>query len=200
VAGTQPLRARPDALDPVSPQATRCSTGMPVRTLPPACGQNGWLACRIGDRRRGSGFVVSWGSGHEPNGRQGRGAGRGRRRSGRGAPDEGAPARQRRRRAGQRPLAHGHRQPVARRGGARRPPARSARRAGRPGRGAGPPGLRGSRHRASRQRLRAALRQARQLLETGEVLNPDEPPTTRRTLRSLPLELATRRARGEGRL
>ena len=51
-----------------------------------------------------------------------------------------------------------------------------------------------------RQEVRAALRQSKQLLETGEVLSPDEPPTTRRTLRSLPLELATRRARGEGRL
>jgi hypothetical protein len=51
-----------------------------------------------------------------------------------------------------------------------------------------------------RQDLRAALRQSKQLLETGEVLHPDEPPTTRRTLRSLPLELATRRAGGEGRL
>jgi hypothetical protein len=51
-----------------------------------------------------------------------------------------------------------------------------------------------------RQELRAALRQARQLLETGEILRPDTPPTTRRTLRNLPLELATRRARGEGRL
>ena len=51
-----------------------------------------------------------------------------------------------------------------------------------------------------RQDLRAALRQSRQLLETGEVLRADEPPTTRRTLRGLPLELATRRAGGEGRL
>ena len=51
-----------------------------------------------------------------------------------------------------------------------------------------------------RQDLRAALRQSKQLAETGEVLSPDRPPTTRRTLRSLPLELATRRARGEGRL
>jgi hypothetical protein len=51
-----------------------------------------------------------------------------------------------------------------------------------------------------RQEVRAALRQSKQLLETGEVLTPDEPPTTRRTLRSLPLELATRRAGGEGRL
>ena len=51
-----------------------------------------------------------------------------------------------------------------------------------------------------RQDLRSALRQSRQLLETGEVLRADEPPTTRRTLRGLPLELATRRAGGEGRL
>jgi hypothetical protein len=51
-----------------------------------------------------------------------------------------------------------------------------------------------------RQQVRSALRQSRQLLETGEVLRADEPPTTRRTLRSLPLELATRRAGGEGRL
>jgi hypothetical protein len=51
-----------------------------------------------------------------------------------------------------------------------------------------------------RQDLRAALRQSKQLLETGEVLTPDEQPTARRTLRNLPLELATRRARGEGRL
>jgi hypothetical protein len=51
-----------------------------------------------------------------------------------------------------------------------------------------------------RQQVRSALRQSRQLLETGEVLRADEPPTTRRTLRGLPLELATRRAGGEGRL
>ena len=51
-----------------------------------------------------------------------------------------------------------------------------------------------------RQDLRAALRQSKQLLETGEVLSPDKPPTTRRTLRGLPLELATHRAGGEGRL
>jgi hypothetical protein len=51
-----------------------------------------------------------------------------------------------------------------------------------------------------RQDLRSALRRAKQLLETGEVLSPDRPPTTRRTLRNLPLELAGRRAGGEGRL
>jgi hypothetical protein len=51
-----------------------------------------------------------------------------------------------------------------------------------------------------RQDLRAALRHAKQLAETGEVLRPDEPPSTRRTLRNLPLQLATRRAGGEGRL
>jgi hypothetical protein len=67
-----------------------------------------------------------------------------------------------------------------------------------------PSGLRGVAARASgsdpRQGLRTALRQTRQLAETGEVLSPDKPPTTRRTLRNLPLELATRRAGGEGRL
>ena len=67
-----------------------------------------------------------------------------------------------------------------------------------------PSGLRGVVARAAgsdpRQAVRTALRQAKQLAETGEVLEPDKPPTTRRTLRNLPLELATRRARGEGRL
>jgi hypothetical protein len=67
-----------------------------------------------------------------------------------------------------------------------------------------PAGVRGAAARATgndpRQRLRAALRQAKQLVETGEVLQADRPPTTRRTLRGLPLELATRRAQGEGRL
>jgi hypothetical protein len=71
-------------------------------------------------------------------------------------------------------------------------------------RGAVPSGLGGVAARAAgndpRQDLRAALRQSKQLLETGEVLRPDEPPTTRRTLRNLPLELATRHAGGEGRL
>jgi len=51
-----------------------------------------------------------------------------------------------------------------------------------------------------RQALRRALRDAKMLLETGEVLRADEPPTTRPTLRSVPLALAARRARGEGRL
>jgi hypothetical protein len=75
--------------------------------------------------------------------------------------------------------------------------------AARPGTGA-PSGLGGAVARVAgndpRQAVRAALRQAKQLAETGEVLEPDTPPTTRRTLRSLPLELATRRAGGEGRL
>ena len=48
------------------------------------------------------------------------------------------------------------------------------------------------------RRLRTALREARQLVETGEVLRPDSPPTTHRTLLSRPLELATRHGRGEG--
>jgi hypothetical protein len=37
VAGTEQLCARPCALDPVSPQTSRCSTGVPVRTLAPVC-------------------------------------------------------------------------------------------------------------------------------------------------------------------
>jgi hypothetical protein len=67
-----------------------------------------------------------------------------------------------------------------------------------------PTGVRGAAARVTgsdpRQRLRAALRQAKQLIETGEVLQADRPPTTSRTLRGLPLKLAIRRAGGEGRL
>jgi hypothetical protein len=51
-----------------------------------------------------------------------------------------------------------------------------------------------------RQPLRKALRETKMLLETGEILEPDKPPTTRRTLLNLPLDLAVRRARSEGRL
>jgi hypothetical protein len=51
-----------------------------------------------------------------------------------------------------------------------------------------------------RQEVRAALRNVKMLIETGEILQPDRPPTTKRTLTGLPLELVTRRARGEGRL
>ena len=47
---------------------------------------------------------------------------------------------------------------------------------------------------------RLALREAKQLCETGEILQPDEPPTTRRTLFNRPLEYAIRHAREEGRL
>jgi hypothetical protein len=46
--------------------------------------------------------------------------------------------------------------------------------------------------------VRRALRDTRSLLETGEVLLPSGPPTTRRTLRSRPLEYATRHGREEG--
>ncbi len=48
--------------------------------------------------------------------------------------------------------------------------------------------------------LRRALRDTRQLAETGEILHPDAPPTTEPTLRSRPLEYAIRHAREEGRL
>jgi hypothetical protein len=51
-----------------------------------------------------------------------------------------------------------------------------------------------------RQEVRAALRATRCLIETGEVLRPDQPPTTKRTPTRLPLELMRRRAWGEGRL
>jgi hypothetical protein len=48
--------------------------------------------------------------------------------------------------------------------------------------------------------VRAALRHSKMLIETGEVLQSDKPPTTRRTPTNLPLELAIRRAQKEGRL
>jgi hypothetical protein len=50
------------------------------------------------------------------------------------------------------------------------------------------------------QELRRALRNTQWLLETGEILSPDKPPSTRRTPLNIPLELATRFARAEGRL
>jgi hypothetical protein len=48
--------------------------------------------------------------------------------------------------------------------------------------------------------LRRALREAKQLAEVGEVLLPDSPPTTERTLTSRTLAYATRHGREEGRL
>jgi hypothetical protein len=51
-----------------------------------------------------------------------------------------------------------------------------------------------------RQEVRSALRDAKSLIETGEVIKPTEPPTSRQTLLSKPLELAIRRSAGEGRL
>ncbi|MDR7276827.1 hypothetical protein [Catenuloplanes atrovinosus] len=48
--------------------------------------------------------------------------------------------------------------------------------------------------------LRRALRETRTLVETGEVLLPDAPPTTRRTPLGAPLAYATRHGRQEGRL
>jgi hypothetical protein len=50
-----------------------------------------------------------------------------------------------------------------------------------------------------RQELRSALRESKQLLEVGEVLRSDAPEgTTKPTLTGAPLELASRRAGGEG--
>jgi hypothetical protein len=51
-----------------------------------------------------------------------------------------------------------------------------------------------------RERLRTALRHAKMVLETGEVLESDKPSTTRTTITNLPLEFALRRAQGAGRL
>ena len=49
-------------------------------------------------------------------------------------------------------------------------------------------------------RIREALRHSRSLLETGDILLPDAPGTTHRTVRGLPLEIAIRHARTAGRL
>jgi hypothetical protein len=51
-----------------------------------------------------------------------------------------------------------------------------------------------------RQEVRSALREAKSLLETGEVLRADTPSTNRPTVGGKILETATRRAGGEGRL
>ncbi|GAA5211281.1 hypothetical protein [Streptomyces thinghirensis] len=51
-----------------------------------------------------------------------------------------------------------------------------------------------------RQELRRALRDAKSLLEAGEVLRPDAPPTTRSTPGGKLVELFTRRSGGEGTL
>lgn len=67
-----------------------------------------------------------------------------------------------------------------------------------------PSGLSGAAARISgddpRQSVREALRKAKSLLETGEVLRPDEPPTTEPTPGGKLLGLVTSRSRGEGRL
>ncbi|WND33675.1 hypothetical protein RI578_04940 [Streptomyces sp. BB1-1-1] len=49
-----------------------------------------------------------------------------------------------------------------------------------------------------RQELRRALRDAKALLEAGEVLRPDAPPTTRPTMGGKLVEVFTRRSGGEG--
>jgi hypothetical protein len=51
-----------------------------------------------------------------------------------------------------------------------------------------------------RQELRSALRDTKSLIETGEVIRPDEPPTTHPTPTGKLLDLALSRAGGEGRL
>jgi hypothetical protein len=51
-----------------------------------------------------------------------------------------------------------------------------------------------------RQAIRSALRQAKQLVETGEILQADEPGTTRKTTLNAPLREAISVSGGEGRL
>jgi hypothetical protein len=51
-----------------------------------------------------------------------------------------------------------------------------------------------------RQKLREALRNSKMLVETGEILQPDRPGSTHPSPLGLPIRLAVRRARGEGRL
>jgi hypothetical protein len=61
-------------------------------------------------------------------------------------------------------------------------------------------GLSGSDARDLDEHVRRALRDTRCLLETGEVLRPDDLGTSRPTLTNLPLRLALRRAKTGGRL
>lgn len=51
-----------------------------------------------------------------------------------------------------------------------------------------------------RQEVRTALREAKSVLETGEVLQPDRPSSTHETPLNAPLRLASVLGRGEGRL
>lgn len=51
-----------------------------------------------------------------------------------------------------------------------------------------------------RRELRSAVRDAKSLIEVGEVIKPDEPPTTHPTGKGRLLEFAVRRAGAEGRL
>lgn len=50
------------------------------------------------------------------------------------------------------------------------------------------------------QAVRKALREAKQLVETGEILSPDRPGTSRSTPLNRPLEMVTGHGREEGRL
>lgn len=69
-------------------------------------------------------------------------------------------------------------------------------------RGSVAPGLSGAASRITgndpRQRVRKALREAKSLLETGEVLSPDRPPSTKSTPGGKLLGLVTGRSREEG--
>ena len=57
---------------------------------------------------------------------------------------------------------------------------------------------RGSSGKDQRQKVRKALRETKQILETGEVLSPDWPPTTKDTPGGKLLGAATSRSRREG--
>ncbi|MFD8804604.1 hypothetical protein [Streptomyces sp. NPDC059597] len=65
-------------------------------------------------------------------------------------------------------------------------------------------GLRGAAERVTGHdaalELRTALREAKSLVETGEILLPDRPSTNRPTITGRPLDKLIERGRGEGRL
>jgi hypothetical protein len=65
-----------------------------------------------------------------------------------------------------------------------------------------PSGAEGAAARAAgtdpRQKLRTALRDAKMLIETGEILQPDRPGSTHPSPLGLPVRMAVKRARGEG--
>ncbi|HEV7825617.1 MAG TPA: hypothetical protein VGP70_10300 [Actinomadura sp.] len=65
-----------------------------------------------------------------------------------------------------------------------------------------PSGVEGAAERVAgtdpRQQVRTALRHAKMLVETGEILQPDRPGSTHPSPLGMPIRLAVKRARGEG--